>query len=365
MWRHGQWRGRVTGRETVRRVMFTGRVRVVAAHGGGGRRAERRRRIRTLQQRKRGRRVGGVRAQVLEQLVGSAEPLAAIRRQVGAHPRTHVRQLAGGRGQSGQLGVSVRRGHRVVLVLLLVLVVSGRLLVMVVSGRGGGGCGGHRLRAGVALRATGRARDRRLWRLFAGGQVSGQLATRAVRVAARQWRCPRARSEVGAHEWRAAQRRHVVMVMWVRRQLRVVVRRRVTCGCHQSGHRGGRRRMFVVRLFAVFSTGRGRVLCRRLAARSALFAAAPVTAATDGHGRRSPYGRVQADRRGVGSGGGGGGGGCSCGHFGGRPQNARFVRFETRTGRGGDGGDRGWLQVIVDDRRAAGRRTAVRTRRRR
>jgi len=51
---------------------------VVPADGGCGRRAERGRRIRALQQWQCGRRVRGVRAQMLEQLVGRAEPLAAI-----------------------------------------------------------------------------------------------------------------------------------------------------------------------------------------------------------------------------------------------------------------------------------------------
>jgi len=71
------------------------------------------------------------------------------------------------------------------LVLLLLLVVCRRgLMVMMV----GGGCGSgrccHRLRASIALRATGRARGRRLL-LFARSQVSGKLTSRAIRVAAR------------------------------------------------------------------------------------------------------------------------------------------------------------------------------------
>jgi len=67
-------------------VVFAVSVRVIPVDGGRGGRAERWRRVRALQQRQRGRWVRGVRAQVLEQLVGRAEPLAAVRRQVGAHP---------------------------------------------------------------------------------------------------------------------------------------------------------------------------------------------------------------------------------------------------------------------------------------
>jgi len=72
-----------------------------------------------------------------------------------------------------------------VVLLLLVLVVCGcgLLVMMVGSGCGSGRCC-HRLRASVALRATGRARGRRLL-LFAGSQVSGKLTSRAIRVAAR------------------------------------------------------------------------------------------------------------------------------------------------------------------------------------
>jgi len=250
--RQGQRRGRVAGREAVgRRMVFGGggcgrggRVRVVpvgrGGGGGGGRggRAERRRRIRTLQKRQRGRRVGGVRAQVLEQLVGRAEPFAAVRRQVGAHPRAHVRQLAGGRGQRGELSVRVRRGHRVVVLLLVLVVRRHCRRVMVVSG--GDVCGrrfGSTRRGVVALRTTGRARGGGRWRnrgrllrFTAGGlKVSGQLAPAAVRVAARQRRRygggggGGAGAEMGTHQ-RRAQRRHVMVV---RRHVRQVVRGRV------------------------------------------------------------------------------------------------------------------------------------------
>jgi len=67
-------------------VVFAGRVRVIPADGGRGGWAERGRRVRALQQRQSGRWVRGVSAQVLEQLVRRAEPLAAVRRQVSAHP---------------------------------------------------------------------------------------------------------------------------------------------------------------------------------------------------------------------------------------------------------------------------------------
>jgi len=104
----------------------------------------------------------------------------------------------------------------------------------------------------------------------------------------------------------------------------------------------------------VLSTrGGGSVFRGRLATRGALFAAAPVTTAICGRGRCSPYGRVQADRRG-GIGSGGSRRGCSRSHFSGRSQDTRFVWFETGPSRGGDCGNWGWLQMMVDDRRPAG-----------
>lgn len=104
--------------------------------------------------------------------------------------------------------------------------------------------------------------------------------------------------------------------------------------------------------------GGGRVFGGRLAARRALFAAAPVGRGCR-HGCRTPYGRVQTDGRGRGQTATGrscGSGSRGGGHLGRGPQHARLVRLETRPGRGGGDGGRDRLVVMGDDGgRAAGR----------